>query len=145
MSSFTHIFPTRVYYEDTDHGGVVYHANYLKYLERARTEFLRDEGIELDNFEQETGVLFAVAKAELLFHRPARFNDLLMIESCLLKAKGARLHFEQKVLRKQADSDNESECLLSARIDIASITRSGRPIRLPLQITSICQGDATYE
>src|SRR5215469_10511309 len=69
----------RVYYEDTDLGGVVYHANYLRFMERARTEWLRSLGFEQDNLRDHHGVLFVVVEAEVAFRRPARFNDELAV------------------------------------------------------------------
>jgi acyl-CoA thioester hydrolase len=72
-------FPVRVYYEDTDAGGVVYHANYLKFMERARSEWLRSLGFEQDALRREHGVLFAVTRVRIEFLKPARFNDLLVV------------------------------------------------------------------
>jgi len=94
-----HRFELRIYYEDTDHGGVVYYANYLKYMERARTEFMRCLGIDLGLLQHDDGVLFAVTEAHVHYRRPARFNDALCVVSSLGCAKGARLGFHQAVLR----------------------------------------------
>ena len=77
MTKFSAFMDIRVYYEDTDHGGVVYYANYLKFMERARSEFLRSAGLELDVIERDFSVLFAVTEAHVLYHAPALFNDLL--------------------------------------------------------------------
>ena len=71
--------PLRVYYEDTDSGGVVYYANYLRFMERARTEWLRALGFEQDHLIRDEGILFAVRSASLEYHRPARFNDQLLV------------------------------------------------------------------
>ncbi|WP_308389520.1 tol-pal system-associated acyl-CoA thioesterase [Acidithiobacillus sp. AMEEHan] len=92
-------FAVRVYYEDTDHGGVVYHANYLRFMERARTEMLRDRGLELDQLEQKEGVIFAVRRARLDFRAPARFNDLLEIETQIDEVRPLRMRFTQRVAR----------------------------------------------
>jgi acyl-CoA thioester hydrolase len=93
------IWPVRVYYEDTDHGGVVYYANYLKFMERARTEWLRSLGFEQDRLLEEEGLLFAVRSVELKYHRPARFNDRLEVTARLLKHGRASLDFAQQVRR----------------------------------------------
>ena len=74
------VWPVRVYYEDTDTGGVVYYANYLRFMERARTEWLRSLGFEQDALAREAGVIFAVRSAALEYLRPARFNDLLQVD-----------------------------------------------------------------
>ena len=71
------VWPVRVYYEDTDAGGVVFYANYLKFMERARTEWLRAAGVEQDALLAETGLLFVVVEVNVRYHKPARFNDLL--------------------------------------------------------------------
>ena len=90
-------FAVRVYYEDTDRGGVVYHANYLRFMERARTEMLRDRGLELDRLEEEDGVIFAVRRASLDFRAPARFNQHLRIETLISAVRPLRMHFSQNI------------------------------------------------
>jgi len=111
-------FPVRVYYEDTDAGGVVYYANYLKYMERARSEWLRALGFEQDELSRRDDVLFAVRAAQVDYLRPARFNDLLEVTVVLEKRGAASLSFRQEVRR--AD-----EVLCSGRIRIACLTASG--------------------
>lgn len=90
-------WPVRVYYEDTDLGGVVYHANYLRFMERARTEWLRSLGYEQDALRDHHGVLFVVVDAEVAFRRPARFNDELTVSAEVMKALRASLVFHQEV------------------------------------------------
>jgi len=124
VTQVTHLFPVRVYYEDTDHGGVVYHANYLKFMERARTEFLRDAGLELDALEAEHGILFAVTEAHVCYRQSARFNDLLTVESVLTHVRGARLRFRQRIVRN-------SVALIEGEIHLACIDRTGRARRIP--------------
>ena len=82
------VWPVRVYYEDTDSGGVVYYANYLKFMERARTEWLRARGFEQDVLLGEHRLMFAVRSLSVDYHRPARFNDLLAVLSRLPEAQG---------------------------------------------------------
>ncbi len=89
------VWPVRVYYEDTDSGGVVYYANYLKFMERARTEWLRGRGFEQDALLHEQRLMFAVRSLTVDYHRPARFNDLLLVRSAVVQAGGASLVFEQ--------------------------------------------------
>ena len=126
MTSFTESWPIRVYYEDTDHGGVVYYANYLKYMERARIEFLRSAGLELDAIEDEFGVMFAVRQANVSYHAPARFNELLNVESALVEMRGARIAFQQHICRK-----NDGQMLTHREIQLACISRDGSVCRIP--------------
>ena len=110
-------FAVRVYYEDTDHGGVVYHANYLRFMERARTEMLRERGLELDRLEQEDGVVFAVRRASLDFCAPARFNQLLTIATRINSVRPLRMRFAQRVAhdgRLLCQGEIEVVCLLAA-------------------------------
>jgi acyl-CoA thioester hydrolase len=90
-------WPVRVYYEDTDSGGVVYYANYLRFMERARTEWMRTLGFEQDSLIRDTGILFAVRSASLEYLRPARFNDRLEVSVQLCECRRASLVFEQAV------------------------------------------------
>jgi acyl-CoA thioester hydrolase len=92
-------WPVRVYYEDTDSGGVVYHANYLRFMERARTEWMRRLGFEQDALLRDRGILFAVRSASLEYLQPARFNDLLEVSVSLNERRRASLVFEQAVNR----------------------------------------------
>ena len=91
------VMPVRVYYEDTDAGGVVYHANYLNFFERARTEMLRELGFEQDQLREEHGVMFAVRAMQIDYLRPARFNDLLHVSATIVELKKASLVFEQTI------------------------------------------------
>ncbi len=95
MSEF--IWPVRVYYEDTDSGGVVYYANYLKFMERARTELLRNCGFEQDQLIEEEGVLFAVRRVEADYLRPARFNDALTVSASVASRGKVSVTFTQEI------------------------------------------------
>jgi len=97
--SKTFIWPIRVYYEDTDAGGVVYHANYLNFFERARTEMLRSVGYEQDELVVNQGIIFAVRSAQVDYLSPARFNELLQVSSELTVAKKVSFTFEQVITR----------------------------------------------
>jgi acyl-CoA thioester hydrolase len=115
----------RVYYEDTDAGGIVYYANYLKFFERARTEWLREMGTEQDIL-LERSLGFVVKRVEMDNHAPARFNDLLCIESEIVELKRASLIFKQIII-----SPNK-QCLVSALIRVACVNLSNmRPQAIP--------------
>lgn len=99
-------WPVRVYYEDTDNGGVVYYANYLKFMERARTEWLRVRGVEQDILAQQEGLIFAVRSAQLDYLKPARFNQLLSVSVTVAEAGKASLTFEQTVAVAESVTEN---------------------------------------
>ena len=107
----------RVYYEDTDSGGVVYYANYLRFMERARTEWMRVLGFEQDELLDRDGILFAVRSASLDFLKPARFNDLLSVSCEVVKRGRASLTFEQVIARDGAGQDP----LCTGRVRIACL------------------------
>jgi acyl-CoA thioester hydrolase len=119
----------RVYYEDTDAGGVVYHAGYLRFLERARTEWLRSLGYSQATLKAEESLLFTVVSMQLDFLRPARLDDLLCVRSHAMLAGGASVAFEQEIFR------GESERILSAQVRVACLdAASFRPRRLPASL-----------
>ncbi|MGA7964361.1 MAG: tol-pal system-associated acyl-CoA thioesterase [Gammaproteobacteria bacterium] len=113
-------WPVRVYYEDTDAGGVVYHAQYLKYLERARTEWLRAAGVEQDVLLAEHGVVFAVTHVDLRYQRPARFNEALAVSVMPTRRGRARIAFEQIVTR----AESPGEPLASAMVEVACVEQA---------------------
>jgi acyl-CoA thioester hydrolase len=121
-------WPVRVYYEDTDAGGVVYHANYLKFFERARTERLRALGFEQDALRAEVGVIFAVKSAQIDYVKPARFNDALWVSAEVTESKRASFAFTQEMRR---DSP-EGELLCQATIRIVCLNDGElRPVAIP--------------
>ena len=124
----------RVYYEDTDSGGVVYYANYLKFMERARSEWLRNFGVEQDVLSTEYGIIFAVRSVSVRYLRPARFNDLLHVGVRLVERRAAELTFAQPVLRVAgADAaPGEGDLLCTGEVQVACIdSRRFRPRRIP--------------
>lgn len=124
------VWPVRVYYEDTDSGGVVYYANYLKFMERARTEWLRARGFEQDALLRDQRLLFAVRALNVEYHRPARFNDLLEVTSRIVAAGGASLVFGQTIQRA-----GSAEWLCSAQVKVACIdAETFRACRMPRQL-----------
>ena len=117
----------RVYYEDTDSGGLVYHSRYLNFMERARTEWLRALGFEQDVLTERDGVIFAVHRAEVAFLRPARFNELLSVTVEIAERRRVSLTFHQEVRRASDDL-----LLCDARIRVASLDAVRyRPCPLP--------------
>jgi acyl-CoA thioester hydrolase len=122
--SGTHVFPLRVYYEDTDAGGVVYHANYLRFAERARSEMLRALGIPHMQMLREDGLSWTVSRCEVDFVQPARLDDALAVHSRVLEIGGASLWAEQIVRRDKDDCAR-------LKLRLACVDRAGRPARLP--------------
>lgn len=118
-----HVFPVRIYYEDTDFSGFVYHAAYLKFFERGRTEFLRSLGIHHAELAQE-GLAFAVRRMEIDFRQPASIDDALTVVTRVASASGARLTLEQVIRRADVD-------LVSATVVVAAIRLGGGAARLP--------------
>ena len=116
-------WPVRVYYEDTDSGGVVYYANYLKFMERARTELLRNIGFEQDELQQELGIIFAVHSANIQYKKPARFNDELNVVTSLTTLGKASIDFKQSVYLQASHHENApvGKLLCDADIKIACL------------------------
>jgi acyl-CoA thioester hydrolase len=122
-------FSLRVYYEDTDFSGYVYHANYLKYCERARSDYLRVKGVDQNAMFAE-GFAFVVRKMDCEFLRPAKFDDELVVETLLVDMSGARFELSQVVKRLD-------EMLFSTRVTVAIIGKDGRPQRVPESLKTI--------
>ncbi len=125
--AMTHSFPIRVYYEDTDLAGIVYYANYRKFIERARTEYLRDLGLDQVAIRAGDGVVFAVRRVEADFLVPARFDDELVVETIVRVVTGARVVLGQDVLRA-------GEMVFSAEVTIVALNGNGRAARLPAEV-----------
>jgi len=124
-------WPVRVYYEDTDSAGVVYYANYFKFMERARTEWLRSLGFEQDVLGRSEGVVFAVRSVQVDFLEPARFNDSLVVTARIAERRRASLKFEQSVYR----SSPAAPPLCTGTVRIACIDAATlRPRAIPERI-----------
>jgi acyl-CoA thioester hydrolase len=122
------LWPVRVYYEDTDAGGVVYYANYLRFMERARTEWLRTLGIEQSVMAAEHRVLFVVRAVNIDYLRPSRFDDSLQVTVEVVNVGGSRIRFLQRVLR----GDEE---IVRADVDVVCVnTDTFRPARVPREM-----------
>lgn len=130
LSTEGHALVQRVYYEDTDFSGAVYHARYLHFMERARTDYLRCLGVEQSSlFEDDEGLAFVVHRMEIDFRSPARMDDILTIRTRTEKAGGAKMILHQFVERDETT-------LAAARVIIAVVNREGRPRRLPDQLAA---------
>lgn len=123
----THIFPLRVYYEDTDLAGIVYYANYLRFIERARTEWVRAVGVDQTRLREEQGIVFAVRRVEADYISPAKFDDQVQVETRLIKASGARIELAQDVMRDGAT-------LFASKVTLVALTDQGKPARLPADV-----------
>jgi len=122
-----HVFPMRIYFEDTDAGGIVYYANYLRFAERARTEMLRLAGIESSDLMATSGIAFAVKECHMEFLKPARLDDAIQVETRITSVGGASLRLDQKVLR-------QDERLVDIDVRLACMGGDGRPKRLPADV-----------
>ncbi len=120
-------FPIRVYYEDTDAGGVVYYANYLKYAERARTEVLREIGIEQSALRAEHQLLFVVRSVDMELKKPAYLDDEVTVDTHIWRVSGASLEMMQSIRRGE-------EVLVEVSVKIACITTDFHPARIPGEI-----------
>jgi len=126
----THHFPVRVYYEDTDMGGIVYHANYLRFIERARSDWVRSLGVD-QNAMREMGLVYVVRRVEADFLAPAQFDDELEVQTEVAEVSSARLTLIQVVRKGGHD-------LFRARVTVVCMSlEGGRPQRLPAEIRAL--------
>ena len=135
-----HVLPISVYYEDTDLSGVVYHANYLRYMERGRTEFFRMAGISRARLEDEEPTAWTLRRVGIEFFRPARLDDQIAVHSVLTEVTGARIKVLQRVRCGQT-------LLVEGRIEACVTTLTGKPRRLPKNVLEtlapLCVADET--
>ena len=126
-------WPTRIYWEDTDAGGVVYHARYVAFMERARTEWMRALGYGQERMRSEHGLVFAVRSMQMDFIKPARLDDTLQVSARLVQLKKASMVFDQRILR-------DGELLLSAQVRIAALeAASFRPRGMDSSVLAVLQ------
>ena len=128
-----HRHELRVYYEDTDLGGVVYYANYLKFLERGRTEALRAAGVDQGRLKEEHGLVFVVRRIAIEYLRPARFDDWLTVTTAITRIGGASVEMTQTLLR-------EDVTLATGEVTVAAMSLAGRPLRLPSDLRGAMSG-----
>jgi len=130
-----HHWPIRIYYEDTDIGGVVYHSNYLKYMERARTEWLRDFKVDQKSLKDNLNLIFFVHEIDIKFVRPAVFNDEIEVQTKLEKLGSVKIELEQKIFRS-------TEILIESRVVVASVNSfSMKPMRIPNEIKLLMENE----
>jgi acyl-CoA thioester hydrolase len=125
-----HVWRIRVYFEDTDAGGVVYHGNYLKFAERARTELMRASGFDHSGLAKEHGVLIVVRDCTMEFIAPARLDDALEVRSRITTIGGASLSIRQEVFRPMPETGSD-RLLVRVELRLACIDQEFRPARLP--------------
>ena len=123
----THILPIRIYYEDTDLSGFVYHANYLRFMERGRSEFFRAAGIWLAKLDAEEPTAWTLRKINLEYHRPARLDDALEVRTLCTSITGARMTADQKIY-------GNGVLLTHGQVEACVVTLSGRPRRIPQEV-----------
>ena len=123
-SGMAHSMPVRVYYEDTDAAGIVYYANYLKFAERGRTEMMRGLGFDHSRIYADSGIAFTVRRLGAEYHRPARLDDSLTVETRIVEIGAATLLLEQEISR-------DGTVLVALDVLVACVGRDGRPRRVP--------------
>lgn len=122
-----HHFPLRVYYEDTDAGGIVYYANYLRFLERARTELLREHGFHQSAIARDEQIIFVVGEVAARYVSPARLDDELVVATHVTHLGGASLQLQQNVLKRV---DNSLHLLLKGNVTLVAVTLAGKTKRI---------------
>ena len=132
MPEMEFVWPVRVYYEDTDAAGVVYYANYLKFMERARTEWLRALGVEQTTLRDELGVVFVVRHVTVDYLKPARFNDALQVLTRIKRLSPARIRFAQSI---------QGECtLVTSEIEVVCVNAlTFKPVKIPDHILQLLE------
>jgi len=120
----THHLPIRVYYEDTDMAGIVYHANYLKFIERARSDWVKEQGLDQNAMREDEGIVFVVRRIEADYLMTAKYDDALEVRTTVKSMTGVRLVMSQEVVRGE-------EVIFRAEVTAVCVTREGQPARLP--------------
>ncbi|KUF09827.1 tol-pal system-associated acyl-CoA thioesterase [Pseudoponticoccus marisrubri] len=120
----THRFPIRVYYEDTDMAGIVYHANYLKFIERARSDWVKAQGLDQNAMRERDGIVFVVRRIEADYLLPAKYDEALEVRTTVRSLTGVRLVMGQEVMR-------DEDCVFRAEVTAVCVTTEGHPVRLP--------------
>ncbi|MFA5539235.1 MAG: tol-pal system-associated acyl-CoA thioesterase [Gemmobacter sp.] len=129
----THSLSVRVYYEDTDLAGIVYYANYLKFIERGRSEWVRGLGIDQARLKAGAGIVFAVRRVEADYLSPARYDDLLEIRTAPEAVTGARIVLLQEIRRGET-------LLFTARVVLVCLAEGGQPVRVPRPLRALLGG-----
>ena len=124
-----HTIRIKIYYEDTDAGGVVYYANYLRFMERGRTELLSDKGIDVAEYHSK-GYFFPVVHVDIHYRRPAKLGEIIEVSSEVIEMTNASITFKQEIFRDDA-------VLVEATVKLACINRDGKPQRIPPGLASL--------
>lgn len=122
-----HVFTLQVFYEDTDMAGIVYHANYLKFIERARSEWVKAQGLDQNVMRERDGIVFVVRRIEADYLAAAKYDDLLEVRTVTRSMTGVRLIMSQEVLRGE-------EVVFRAEVTAVCVTTEGHPTRLPMAL-----------
>jgi acyl-CoA thioester hydrolase len=134
LEGAAHVLPVRVYFEDTDFSGVVYHASYLRFMERGRSDFMRLAGADhAALFEGDDAVAFAVRRMTLAFDRPARIDDVLEVITRTAEMRGASMTLNQEIRRA-------GDTLVRAEVQVALVSRDGRARRIPAELRAVLGG-----
>jgi acyl-CoA thioester hydrolase len=137
-SHTTFMLPIRVYYEDTDAGGVVYHANYISFFERARTEWMRQLGYELDELARDEQLIFVVRALSCEYLLPAKFNDELFVSAEILELGKTSIQFQQKVMRASKNNETRCEILTKGIVTVVAVdSQKFKAKRLPKHILEV--------
>lgn len=132
-------FDVKIYFEDTDAGGVVYHANYLRYMERARVELMASLGVEQRTLAERYGVSFVVRSIHISYKSPARLEDLLTVRTQPVELGSARLVLEQDIVFRGTE-----KLVVSSRVEVVSVdSKSLRPRRMPHEVAAKIRGNMT--
>lgn len=126
-------YPVRVFYEDTDAAGIVYYANYLKFAERARTEWLRQLGFDHIRLKREHGLVFAVRRASADYIKPARLDDLVNVRTTVTKVAGATIEMAQDIYLDETH-------LVAVQVKLACLDSAGAPMRMPAELRQVMRG-----
>lgn len=129
-----HHLPVRVYYEDTDAGGIVYHASYIRFAERGRTEMLRDAGFEHAQLFKEQGIAFAVVAMEINFRAPAKLDDLLVVKTHISRLGGASMDMQQDIFRGD-------DLICEIKVTLVCIDPALKAVRLPQAVRDIFKSE----
>jgi len=124
-----HTFRIKIYYEDTDAGGVVYYANYLRFMERGRTELLSDKGIDVAEYHSK-GYFFPVVHVDIHYRRPAKLGEIIEVATEVVEITNITITFKQEIFRDDA-------VLVEATVKLACINRNGKPQRIPSELASL--------
>lgn len=127
MQDAIHRFPVRVYYEDTDMAGIVYHANYLKFIERARSDWVKRQGLDQNTLRERDGIVFVVRRIEADYLATAKYDDALEVRTTVRSMTGVRLVMTQEVMRGRNP-------VFRAEVTAVCVTTAGQPARLPVAL-----------